>query len=270
MPPIDLGATEVEAAVEFLSRQRLAAPADDVAIWREVCARCHGLDGRGRTAVAPYLGRRPRDLSSTAFFRGVEPTRLAESLNHGVPGTPMAPWGEALPTFGGTRVIGFLSKQLHDNAMPSPRRRKVARRPEDLSREAIDQAESVFRVECSSCHGPEGRGDGPEAAGLRPAPRDLGNGAFIAGLADRRIFGSIYYGAVGSEMPDHIEGNTPETIWALVDRVREIAGEPLTGRYDDDRWPWQRNAQKGRRPPPRKQAPTSRLPDEPAADDPMF
>jgi mono/diheme cytochrome c family protein len=138
----------------------------------------------------------------------------------------------------------------------------VPRRPEELPADAIDRAESVFSVECSQCHGPEGRGDGPEAPGLRPAPRDLGNGAFIASLPDRRIFLSIAHGAVGSAMPDHMEGNTPETIWALVDRVREIAGEPMTGVYTDDRWPWNRAPGKTRRPPQRRQAPASKLPEE--------
>lgn len=262
MPPFDLSETEVGAVVEFLSRQRLAAPADEEAAWREVCARCHGLDGRGRTAVAPYLGRRPRDLSSAAFFRSVEPGRLADSLRHGVAGTPMAAWGEALPVFSGSRVVNFLSRRLHGNGVPAPRRWAVPRRPDELPPEAIDQAESVFAVECSQCHGPEGRGDGPEAAGLRPEPRDLGNGAFVASLSERRLFLSIAHGAVGSAMPDHMEGNSPETIWALVDRVRELAGEPLTGLYTGDRWPWQRTAEKARRPPPRRQVPISTAPDE--------
>src|SRR5262245_209180 len=31
----------------------------------------------------------------------------------------------------------------------------------------------VFQVHCARCHGPEGRGDGPDASALRPPPRDL-------------------------------------------------------------------------------------------------
>lgn len=244
MPPVDLRETEIEATSQFLSRQWEIAPSDIDAVWNDICARCHGLDGHGRTAVAPYLARRPRDLSSRDFFRGVEPNRLVRSLRDGVAGTPMAPWGEAIPVIGGKRVISFLSKKLHNGMLPSPRRVKTPRRPSELSKATLSQADQLFEVECSSCHGPTGRGDGPEALGLQPRPRDLNNGAYISSLRERRLFLSIGYGPVGSAMPGHLWGYDSDVIWALTDRVREIAGEPLTGEYADDHWPWQRRTKK--------------------------
>jgi len=35
-----------------------------------------------------------------------------------------------------------------------------------------------FELNCSSCHGMTGKGDGPVAAALTPKPRDFGQGAF--------------------------------------------------------------------------------------------
>lgn len=260
MPPIELTRSELDAVGEFLARQRSPAPMDEERAWREICARCHGLDGRGRTAVAPYLSRRPRDLSEQLFFSGVPSSRLARTLREGVPGTPMAPWGRALPIFGGRRVVSFLGRHLHHGGLPSPRRLRVPRPPEELGDEARAGAQRVFEVECSSCHGPNGRGNGVEAAGMRPRPRDLGNGAFIDSLRRRRLFLSIAYGPVASEMPGHLWGNSPETLWALVDMVQRLAGEPLTGTYDEDRHPWQR--------PRRRRRPPRRPPSKAPAPDP--
>lgn len=38
---------------------------------------------------------------------------------------------------------------------------------------AKNRGEVLFGVYCASCHGPEGHGDGPSAAALRPPPRDF-------------------------------------------------------------------------------------------------
>lgn len=246
MPPLDLSTTEVEAIKEYLGRQLDPAPSEPQAAWRQVCARCHGLDGKGRTAVAPYLSRRPRDLSDPEYFRQVPAGRLAKSLTLGVPGTPMAPWGQAVPAIDGLRVVSFLAKELHGGKvypMPAP---EVPERPEKLGREVIVARDHLFRVECSACHGPTGQGDGHEARWMRPRPRNLTNGAFFSGVTDRRIYRSIAYGPPGSVMPSHLEGYSPEVMWAMVAKVRVMAGDPRAGVYPEDRWPWQR--QRRRRP----------------------
>lgn len=35
-----------------------------------------------------------------------------------------------------------------------------------------------YKLFCETCHGPEGKGDGPGAAGLQPPPRDFSAGEF--------------------------------------------------------------------------------------------
>ena len=55
----------------------------------------------------------------------------------------------------------------------------------------------VFARNCAGCHGPEGRGDGPAAVALTPAPRNL----TIARFSDRRLSESLWNGVRGSSMP---------------------------------------------------------------------
>lgn len=47
--------------------------------------------------------------------------------------------------------------------------------------------EAKFKQLCSACHGPAGAGDGPAAASLRPAPRDLGDATWQASVDDAYI-----------------------------------------------------------------------------------
>src|SRR5205823_2811453 len=55
----------------------------------------------------------------------------------------------------------------------------------------------VFEHQCGGCHGPGGTGDGPAAAALLPAPRDLTSAMY----SDRRLSNVLWHGVPGSSMP---------------------------------------------------------------------
>jgi cytochrome c oxidase cbb3-type subunit I/II len=57
-------------------------------------------------------------------------------------------------------------------------------------------AEAFIR-ECSGCHGPTGRGDGPAAVALLPKPRDLSTARF----SDAALSDALWSGVPGSSMP---------------------------------------------------------------------
>lgn len=75
---------------------------------------------------------------------------------------------------------------------------------------------SDFRALCADCHGPSGRGDGPLAAGLDPAPADVTRIAALNGgvFPGNRVMSHIYGYTMGrSETPmpsfgDLLEGRT--------------------------------------------------------------
>ena len=55
----------------------------------------------------------------------------------------------------------------------------------------------VFARNCAGCHGRDGLGDGPAAAALTPAPRNLATALF----SDRSLSESLWNGVRGSSMP---------------------------------------------------------------------
>ena len=67
--------------------------------------------------------------------------------------------------------------------------------PPDVARGA-----ALYAQVCASCHGPEGRGDGPAGAGLDPPPSDLRDPARMQALSPFALYSTIRYGIAGTGM----------------------------------------------------------------------
>jgi mono/diheme cytochrome c family protein len=63
--------------------------------------------------------------------------------------------------------------------------------------EARAEAHAVFVSRCSTCHGLDGKGHGPLAAGLHPKPRDYTDRAWQASASDDEIRTAIVKGGMG-------------------------------------------------------------------------
>lgn len=69
---------------------------------------------------------------------------------------------------------GMGSMQRHRQAMRQGIPEPYASLPQPAaSPEQIAQGRELYQTHCAACHGAEGRGDGPAAASLSPAPADL-------------------------------------------------------------------------------------------------
>lgn len=95
----------------------------------------------------------------------------------------------------------------------------------------IKEAKSVFKTNCATCHGMNGSGDGPAAAGLKPKPRDYHDQAWQKTVTDEHIEKTIVDGgaAVGLSgvMPPHPDlKNKPGVVVALKDMIRKFGQEP--------------------------------------------
>jgi mono/diheme cytochrome c family protein len=81
----------------------------------------------------------------------------------------------------------------------------------------------LYQVQCARCHGPEGHGDGPDSADLRPPPRDFASDRWRFEPTPEAIRKVIVEGIPGTSM--YATGSTfsPRELDALVEHVRSLA-----------------------------------------------
>ncbi|MGK0186041.1 MAG: mono/diheme cytochrome c family protein [Verrucomicrobiales bacterium] len=149
-------------------------------IFARMCAPCHGETGRGNGPWATAMTNKPRNLRMGVFkFRttpyGKLPTEedLRRTIRSGVSGT-------AMPTFsklsemeidGVVAYVQSLSPRWRDEknyAVPltlpeSPNWLRNANAIDAEHEKHAAKALPLFTNLCSSCHGAEGKGDGPVA-----------------------------------------------------------------------------------------------------------
>lgn len=115
---------------------------------------------------------------------------------------------------GGAALAVPLVFTITDPALP-------AAVPADL---ALTQAgETLYVAHCASCHGAQGRGDGPAAAGLQPPPADFRQHLQPGVHSDQQIFRWIQGGVAGTAMPAWGNQLSEAEIWQLVGYLRGFA-----------------------------------------------
>jgi putative copper export protein/mono/diheme cytochrome c family protein/peroxiredoxin len=80
----------------------------------------------------------------------------------------------------------------------------------------------LYSEHCAVCHGTEGYGDGPAAAGLRPRPADL-TAKHTADHTAGDIFWWLTYGMKGTAMPGFQDRLSEEERWDLINVVRSLS-----------------------------------------------
>ena len=85
------------------------------------------------------------------------------------------------------------------------------------------RGELVYQVHCASCHGPDGGGDGPGAATLRPPPRDFAARPWRFAPTAEAVRKVILDGIPGTAMGSFRAAVPPADVDPLVDHVLHLA-----------------------------------------------
>lgn len=217
------------------------------AVYEQNCAGCHGAEGRGDGAAAPYLFPRPRDFTAGLFkisstHGGQLPTDedLLHVVTNGMPGSAMPAW-DLLSESDRRAVVEYVKSltrffdedegtwiqrfELDADRTPVEVPPRVPPTPESIARGRL-----VYRkADCVKCHGDGGRGDGVMARELKDSwgyevrPRDLTAGSFKGGNDPVEIFKRITVGANGTPMPAHEMALTPAERWDVTNYVLSMA-----------------------------------------------
>lgn len=89
------------------------------------------------------------------------------------------------------------------------------------------EAQEIFNMRCTPCHGAGGKGDGAASAGLDPKPRDLTSAEWQKSVTDDHIDKIIMYGGVAvgksAAMPANPDlSGKEDVVKALRDVVRGL------------------------------------------------
>ncbi|MCG3206016.1 MAG: hypothetical protein KCHDKBKB_02742 [Elusimicrobia bacterium] len=200
------------------------------------CARCHGADGKGNGVDAKRVVIPPRDLTSGKFkFKstvwGTPPSD--EDLIKGVLGHGLA--GSGMPSFGNlseaaradvVAYIKSISPIFQSGQKPEPI-------PDPSNRRAkpdLVKGKEVFKtMQCASCHGENGRANGPSAATLVDAwgkpikAANLTHGwTYRGGSKPIDIYHRILAGIEGAPMPSYEGAASHEDIWHMCNYVASL------------------------------------------------
>lgn len=95
--------------------------------------------------------------------------------------------------------------------------------------EAAEAGAEIYEINCASCHGPEGLGDGPAAEALDPKPASLADEHLMEDMTDGAMFWRVSEGGAfepfNSTMPPWKDVLSDEEIWQVITFIREFAEE---------------------------------------------
>ena len=201
------------------------AHADDVLvaegreIYQRYCAGCHGTKGDGHGPAAEMLLVKPRDFTKGVFkFRstaaGTLPTDddLLRTITRGLARTSMPEWS-LLPERERRALVAYVKTFVPDwnergpgevVLIPSPP-------PSVGSPESVARGKEVYALlECTTCHGEQGLGDGPSARSLPPdtwgnrqKPFNFTKGRLKSGGDPQDVYRTFMTGLNGTAMPSY-------------------------------------------------------------------
>lgn len=226
---------EASARAVPASPERVARGA---ALYSQYCAFCHGDEGDGGGRLAPYLTTKPRNFQAGTYkFRStLEPLPtdldLFRTITRGVPGTSMPAW-QALAAEDRWALVHYVKTFSDYFLEEKPGEVLAISEPPAASDELVAQGKKLFtEVGCSSCHGDQGRGDGPSAKTLRDnwgqpiRPYNFASGRPMkSGGGSKDVFRIVMTGIGGTPMPAFGQSLTEQQAWSLVRYVESFEGK---------------------------------------------
>ncbi len=217
-------------------------------LYKEYCAQCHGMTGKGDGPAASGLNPKPAVHANMAFDK-LPIDYLYTVINHGgvaVGKSPSMPyWGLTIGQQGVADVIAYLKATFKggEGAAPQvsgamgvcPQERKTQQAPAEFlakvnpvppSSQAVQAGKKLFQetatpLACMNCHGTAGDGRGAMGAAFQPPPRNFTCGQTMKEISDGQLFWVIKNGSPGTGMMPF--GNlSDDEVWKLIHYIRSL------------------------------------------------
>ncbi|MBP9203069.1 MAG: c-type cytochrome [Kofleriaceae bacterium] len=226
---------QLEARRRADERGRLAREGQPLFV--RYCATCHGRRGDGAGTSVRFTTTPPRDFTRGTYkFRmtpaGSPPSHedLVRTISVGVRGTHMPAWkGRLTRTQIETlaRYLTTLSDVFWSDTPPAP---ALVIPPEPAyDPQSVARGQAIYgRMQCATCHGAGGGGDGPAARALRDdwgqpiRPANFLAGAIKGGCCGASIYRAVSTGLGGTPMPSFAGAMTEAERWDLAHYVLSL------------------------------------------------
>ncbi len=191
------------------------------AFFAFMCARCHGLAGKGDGWNGQYLDVKPADFT-TADVRGLSQGDFFARVSNGLQDSAMPSWAEWIPIRNRWLPIKYI-QEAFVTGMPVTQSVTTTVIPFDFltisSTMFVDEGHPIsptqgitlYATYCSTCHGDHGQGNGPDTQG-HPSG---GPAAFPSNMAEQYIFWRIWEGVPKSIMPPFKQLLSDTDTWNL-------------------------------------------------------
>lgn len=120
------------------------------------------------------------------------------------------------------------ANQAQENLLvrPAPPGEYVGLRSPKMSAEDIEQGKKIYQINCASCHGEKGMGDGPAATSLDPKPEPIA--VTVKSVGDDYLFWRISEGGImapfKSAMPAWKTILKEQQIWQVINYLHLFGG----------------------------------------------
>jgi len=115
----------------------------------------------------------------------------------------------------GLTLAGAALAQEHWTA---PASEKAKKNPLPNDKKVIEQGEKIAQINCVSCHGAKGKGDGVAAVALNPKPAD-----WTAGHVQNETDGELFWKISNGRGPMPPWSHLPENDrWAVIRYIRSL------------------------------------------------
>lgn len=213
-------ATESSARPHLDAARLAVAEQRGRSVYRRRCASCHGMIGDSRGPAARFLEVVPRDFTTGAYKWRTTPSGelpsdadLMRTVRRGAPGTSMPSWDGRLSLrdmWAAIQYIKTFSSRFLEEAPVAPLVLPTTVPTFDAAARRRGRLVYVL-LQCWTCHGTRGRGDGPAAAtllddnGRRAIAYDFTRGRLRGGARPIDVYRTFVTGVNGTPMPSYDE-----------------------------------------------------------------
>ncbi len=240
------GAALLLGAALLATPQQTTAPADPAPLVRRLAATAQLAAQEYRVGLVDGRVVSPAEVEEARLFLQ-ESRRAAAALPNRVSGDMMARIDSVIALVDRTASPDSVDAQVR--GLTSSLAKALGVRLDEIPTQppSLARGAEVYRANCAACHGADGRGDGPAAAGLNPRPTNLADWNGLKDQSPLDYYRRITIGVVGTAMPSFelrlpAQDRWAAALYASILRLPTSAGDvppPLlsfgtTGRMSDE------------------------------------